>query len=53
MVDLTWPGQRMADVVEPNEEPDTWLGDQGWNVLELPDYAPDDLANVIVSELDL
>lgn len=53
MVDLAWPGQRIAVVVEPNEDRDAWLGDQGWNVLEVPDYAPDDLANVIVSELEL
>ena len=53
MVDLAWPGQRIAVVVEPSEERDAWLGDHGWNVLEVPDYAPDDLANAIVSELEL
>ena len=53
MVDLAWPGQRLAVVVEPHEDRDAWLGDQGWNVLEVPDYAPDDLANVIVDELGL
>ena len=53
MVDLAWPEHRVAVVSEPDEERDAWLGDQGWNVLELPDYAPDDLANVIVGELEL
>ncbi|WP_146068501.1 MULTISPECIES: DUF1998 domain-containing protein [unclassified Arthrobacter] len=53
MVDLAWPEHRIAVVTETNEERDAWLGDQGWNVLELPDYAPDDLANVIVGELEL
>lgn len=53
MVDLAWPEHRIAVVMEPDEERDAWLGDKGWNVLELPDYAPDDLANVIVGELEL
>lgn len=53
MVDLAWPEHRIAVVTETDEDRDTWLADQGWNVLELPDYAPDDLANVIVGELEL